>query len=122
MDQEKQRPFPIKTKIAATWIKVIGTLCVILSITGIISYLLGYLFGMGKGTIFFALIAIIGIFGVLSLRSYVILPKRRRRETELINKVQVFKDVWNIRAVILIHKQSGLPIYSEEISIMGKTI
>ena len=58
MDQEKQRPFPIKTKIAATLIKVIGTLCVILSITGIISYLLGYLFGMGKGTIFFALIAL----------------------------------------------------------------
>lgn len=65
----------------------------------------------------FSLIAITGILGVLSLRSYVILPKRRKRESDLLSKVQVFKDVWNIRAVILIHKESGLPIYSEEISV-----
>lgn len=69
--------------------------------------------------IIFVLIALIGILGALSLRSYVILPKRRKRKTELISKVQVYKDVWNIRAVILIHKLSGLPIYSKDISIMG---
>jgi len=70
--------------------------------------------------IIFALIAISGILGVLSLRSYVFLPKRRKREAELISKIQVFKDVWNIRAVILIHRESGLPLYSEEISIKEK--
>jgi len=63
--------------------------------------------------------AIISVLGMLSLRAYVILPKRRGREAELISKVQVYKDVWNIRAVILIHKLSGLPIYSKDISIMG---
>ena len=36
------------------------------------------------------------------------------------SKIQVFKDVWNIRAVILIHRESGLPIYSDELSINGK--
>jgi len=64
--------------------------------------------------------AIISILGMLSLRSYVILPRRREREAELINNIQVFKDVWNIRAVILIHRESGLPIYSEEISFGQK--
>ena len=63
------------------------------------------------------LIAVIGILGALSLRSYVIIPKRREREAELISRIQVFKDVWNIRAVILIQKFSGLPVYSEEISM-----
>jgi len=63
------------------------------------------------------LIAVIGILGALSLRSYVIIPKRREREAELISRIQVFKDVWNIRAVILIQKFSGLPVYNEEISM-----
>ncbi len=67
--------------------------------------------------IIYSLIAVSGILGVLSLRTYVILPKRREREAELISRIQVFKDVWNIRAVILIHKFSGLPVYSEEISM-----
>ncbi|MCK4383642.1 MAG: hypothetical protein KAW66_10140, partial [Candidatus Lokiarchaeota archaeon] len=67
--------------------------------------------------IIFVLVAIIGILGMLSLRSYVILPRRRERETNLKSKIQVYRDVWNIRAVILIHRESGLPIYSEEIAV-----
>ncbi|MFX0074212.1 MAG: hypothetical protein ACFE96_02120 [Candidatus Hermodarchaeota archaeon] len=70
--------------------------------------------------IIIGLIVIIGILGTLSLRSYVIIPKRRAREAELLSKIQVYKDVWNIRAVVIIHKESGLPVYSEEISIMEK--
>ncbi|MHA1212474.1 MAG: hypothetical protein ACTSSH_08440, partial [Candidatus Heimdallarchaeota archaeon] len=62
--------------------------------------------------------AIISILGTLSLRAYVILPRRRKKEAELISTVQVFKDVWDIRAVILIHKDSGLPLYSDEISAL----
>ena len=68
--------------------------------------------------IIIGLIAIIGILGALSFRSYVFLPKKRKRKAELISKIQVFKDVWNIRAVIIIHKESGLPLYNEEISII----
>ncbi len=67
--------------------------------------------------IIIGLVAVIGILGVLSLRSYVILPRRREREAELMSKIQVFKDTWNIRAVILIQRDSGLPVYSEEISM-----
>ena len=70
--------------------------------------------------IIFSLIAISGILGILSLRTYVILPKRRKKEAELISKIQVFKDVWNTRAVILIDIKSGIPMYSEEISFMEK--
>jgi len=70
--------------------------------------------------IIFSLVAISGILGVLSLRSYVILPKRRKKEAELMSKIQVFKDVWNIRAVILINKKNGLPMYSEEISFIER--
>ncbi|MFX0009792.1 MAG: hypothetical protein ACFE9R_05710, partial [Candidatus Hermodarchaeota archaeon] len=68
--------------------------------------------------IIIGLTAIIGILGTLSLRNYVIIPRRRAREAELLSKIQVFKDVWNIRAVVIIHKESGLPVYSQEISIM----
>lgn len=67
--------------------------------------------------IIIGLIVLSGILGVLSLRSYVILPKRREREAELISRIQVFKDVWRIRAVILIQRLSGLPVYTEEISM-----
>ena len=70
--------------------------------------------------IIIGLIATIGILGTLSLRSYVIIPRRRAREAELLSKIQVFKDVWNIRAVVIIHKESGLPVYSQEISIMER--
>ena len=69
----------------------------------------------------FILIAISGILGILSLRSYVILPKRREKEAELISKIQVFRDVIDIRAAILIHKNSGLPLFSDEISAMDST-
>ena len=42
----------------------------------------------------------------------------RRKESELLSITQPFKDAWNIQAVILIHKESGLPMYSEELTIM----
>ncbi|MFX0048718.1 MAG: hypothetical protein ACFE8G_11200, partial [Candidatus Hermodarchaeota archaeon] len=70
--------------------------------------------------IIISLIAIVGILGALSLRSYVIIPKRREREAELLGKIQVYKDVWNIRAVVVIHRKSGLPVFSKDISIMEK--
>ena len=78
--------------------------------------------GAGLGNIIwvivFSLLVIIAAFGIVFLRSYVYLPRRRKKETELLSKTQPFKDAWNIIAVILIHKDSGLPMYSEEISIM----
>jgi len=61
--------------------------------------------------------AIISVLGMLSLRAYVFLPKKKKRDFELQQKIQLFKDVWNIQAFLVIHKKSGLPIYNKNIAI-----
>jgi hypothetical protein len=63
---------------------------------------------------------IISALGILSLRSYVILPRRRRREAELLARTQRFKDLQNIQAIIAIHRDSGIPLYSKSYSILEK--
>ena len=63
---------------------------------------------------------IISALGVLSLRSYVILPKRRIREAELLARTQRFKDLQNIQAIVVIHRYSGIPLYSKSYSILEK--
>ncbi|MFW9950854.1 MAG: hypothetical protein ACFFKA_12110, partial [Candidatus Thorarchaeota archaeon] len=60
---------------------------------------------------------VIGVLGVISFRSYVLLPKKRKKEAELLNKIQVYKDVANIQALMIIQKTSGLPIYTQDIRI-----
>ncbi|MFX0011056.1 MAG: hypothetical protein ACFE9R_12125, partial [Candidatus Hermodarchaeota archaeon] len=62
----------------------------------------------------------IGVLGTLSLRSYVLLPRKRKKEAELLDKVQVYKDVANMQALMIIQKTSGIPIYSQEIRIFGE--
>ncbi len=64
--------------------------------------------------------AIISALGVLSLRSYVILPRRRKFETELLSRTQKFKDIQNIQAIVAIHRYSGIPLYSKSYSILEK--
>ncbi len=68
----------------------------------------------------FASIGIGAIFAVLSLRSYVILPRKRRKESELLAETQRFKDIRNIQAIVIIHKLSGIPIFSKSYSILEK--
>jgi len=63
---------------------------------------------------------IISVLGVLSLRSYVILPRRRKKESELLARTQRFKDLQNIQAIIAIHRDSGIPLYSKSYSILEK--
>ena len=69
------------------------------------------------GIILAILAAIISVLGILSLRAYVFLPKKKKRDLELQQRIQLFKDVWNIQAFLVIHKKSGLPIYNKKISI-----
>lgn len=64
--------------------------------------------------------AIISVLGILSLRSYVILPRRRRKEADLLTKTQRFKDIKNIQAIVVIHRYSGIPFYSKSYSILEK--
>ena len=66
------------------------------------------------------LVSIVGALGILSMRSYVILPRKRKKEAELLAKTQRFKDLKNIQAIVIIHKLSGIPIYSQSYSILEK--
>jgi len=61
-----------------------------------------------------------GVFAALSLRSYVFLPRKRKKESELLARTQRFKDLSNIQAVVVIHRLSGIPIYSHSYSILEK--
>jgi len=76
------------------------------------SYLLWIIIGV--------LIIIVSALGVLSLRTYVFMPRKRRKESELLAKTQRFKDLKNIQAIVIIHKLSGIPLYSKSYSILEK--
>ena len=43
--------------------------------------------------------------------------KKRKKKKELQQKIQLFKDVWNIQGFLVSHKNSGLLIYNKLISI-----
>jgi len=66
------------------------------------------------------LVSIVSALGVLSLRSYVILPRKRKKEAELLSKTQKFKDLRNIQAIVIIHRLSGIPLYTKTYSILEK--
>ncbi|MBY9006804.1 MAG: hypothetical protein KGD63_08605 [Candidatus Lokiarchaeota archaeon] len=63
-------------------------------------------------------VAIIGGLSILSLRTYVLLPRRRRKESDILAKTQRFKDLKNIQAIVIIDKLSGVPILSKSYSIL----
>jgi len=65
-------------------------------------------------------IAVIIFLGALSIRSYVILPRKRRREADLLSRTQRFKDIQNIQAIVAIHRDSGIPLYTKSYSILEK--
>ncbi|MHA2393291.1 MAG: hypothetical protein ACXAEX_15225, partial [Promethearchaeota archaeon] len=66
------------------------------------------------------LVSLAGVLGVLSLRSYVILPRKRRKEAELFANTQKYKDLKNIQAIVITHRLSGIPFYSKSYSILEK--
>jgi len=66
------------------------------------------------------LISIVSALGVLSFRTYVYMPRKRKKEAKLLSKTQRFKDLNNIQAIVVIHKFSGIPIYSRSYSILEK--
>ncbi|MFX0043094.1 MAG: hypothetical protein ACFE8L_09290 [Candidatus Hodarchaeota archaeon] len=66
------------------------------------------------------LLVIIGVLSALSLRSYVLIPRRTKREDFLLLRTQRFKDARNIQSIILIHKTSGIPLFSKNYSYLLK--
>ena len=69
--------------------------------------------------ILIALISISGVLGALSIRSYVILPRKRKKSRLFLNTIQVFKDVNNIQQVMLIQRNSGMPFFNKNFSGFG---
>ncbi|MFX0146955.1 MAG: hypothetical protein ACFE8E_04305, partial [Candidatus Hodarchaeota archaeon] len=64
--------------------------------------------------IIYGLLGIICIFGIIGLRSFVILPRKRKKESELLANTQRYKDIMNIDALYISQKNSGLCIYSKD--------
>ncbi len=60
-----------------------------------------------------ALLSVVGVLSTLSLRSYVIVPRKRKKELIFQNTIQVFKDVKNIQAVMIIQRSSGMPFFNK---------
>jgi hypothetical protein len=63
--------------------------------------------------ILLALIGVIAVLGVISLRSYVIIPAKRRKRATLLATTQRYKDIMNIEAIVVSGKESGINIYSK---------
>ncbi|MFX0083286.1 MAG: hypothetical protein ACFE94_16190 [Candidatus Hodarchaeota archaeon] len=68
------------------------------------------------------LLVIIGILGSLSIRSYILLPRKQRQRNDLLLRTQKFKDAENIQGILLSHTTSGLPLFSKNYSelMIGK--
>lgn len=54
---------------------------------------------------------LIGVLSVIGLRSKVILPKKRAKESKLLARTQKYKDIMNIEAVLVSQRESGLPLF-----------
>ncbi|MHA1192009.1 MAG: hypothetical protein ACTSP9_06890 [Promethearchaeota archaeon] len=65
-------------------------------------------------------IAVIAVLGSLSIRSYVILPRKRRKESDLLSRTQRFKDMKNVQAIVVSHRLSGIPLYTKSYSLLEK--
>jgi hypothetical protein len=70
--------------------------------------------------IIISLISVIGFLLTLYIRSQILLPRKRKREIDLAESVQIFKDIWNIQAIMILGRKSGMPLYSKDISIFKK--
>jgi len=66
--------------------------------------------------ILIVLLGITGILGSLSIKSYILLPRKQRRRINLLLRTQKFKDAENIQGILLIQTTSGLPLFSKNYS------
>ncbi|MHA2184535.1 MAG: hypothetical protein ACXAAI_05985, partial [Promethearchaeota archaeon] len=73
--------------------------------------------GTGLGNIIwviiFSLLGIVAALGIISYRSYVYLPKKRKQQLKLLAKTQRYKDIMNIEALLISSEVSGLEIFSK---------
>jgi len=64
------------------------------------------------------LITVISILGIISLRSYLIIPLKKKRESDLLAKTQRYKDTMNIETILISDRNSGLHLYSKSYSVL----
>ncbi|MFX1327198.1 MAG: hypothetical protein ACFE91_03515 [Promethearchaeota archaeon] len=62
------------------------------------------------------LFGIIAILTCLSLRSYFFIPHKMKKKNSLLLRTQKFKDADNIQGILLIHSESGLPMFTRNYS------
>jgi hypothetical protein len=62
------------------------------------------------------LLVIIAVLSGLSLRSYILIPRKIKKKSALLSRTQKFKDAENIQGILLIHNPSGLPLFSRNYS------
>ncbi|MFX1379860.1 MAG: hypothetical protein ACFFA4_12290 [Promethearchaeota archaeon] len=62
------------------------------------------------------LLGVIAILTSLSLRSYILIPRKLKKRTALMSRTQKFKDAENIQGILLIHNPSGLPLFARNYS------
>lgn len=67
-------------------------------------------------TVIIILLGIVSVLSALSVRSYLYIPRQMRKKNKLLLRTQKFKDVKNIQGILLIHSESGLPIYTKNYS------
>ncbi len=62
------------------------------------------------------LLVIVSILSVLSIRSYYFIPHKKKKTANLLLRTQKFKDAENMQGILLIHTESGLPIFTKNYS------
>jgi hypothetical protein len=60
----------------------------------------------------------ISILGIISLRSYVFIPLKRKKESDLLAKTQKYKDIMNIETILISNRHSGIHLYSKSYSLL----
>jgi len=63
---------------------------------------------------------IIAILSSLSLRTHVLIPRRKKRDFNLQSRIQKFKDSINIQDILIVQKSSGIPIFYKSYSMLKK--
>jgi hypothetical protein len=62
------------------------------------------------------LLLVIALLTSLSLRSYILIPRKLKKRTALLSRTQKFKDAENIQGILIVHNPSGLPLFSRNYS------
>ncbi|MFX1501109.1 MAG: hypothetical protein ACFFDH_09130, partial [Promethearchaeota archaeon] len=57
------------------------------------------------------ILILVSILSVIGVRHYVLLPKKREKESNLLARTQKYKDLMNIEAILVAQRESGLYLY-----------